>query len=308
MQGRRLFIYASDGQHFRTLEASSLASNPTDSTKLDMEPGIKSCQLSCDSELCAVGDHSRGVTVLRTGIWRALMSLWHPLAVSPCETLQVWQEQVSSRVNGGDVHAFLRAAQAVSPPSMAENMLLSVDARTGCSLCAFDASSTLLATRLDESPGTIWIWDLAAGELRAVIIFHSVISFYWHPTSRETLLISCREEGKHVASYVWDPLSPGPVWLDVEKYLPGCDAHGPRLQFSWLNHETDSPQLLVSDAQQYVLLSLADWEQEANPWQAAERGSESDGSASGRDGLEPIDLAEDISTLEDTFSFRHTKT
>lgn len=185
------------------------------------------------------------------------------------------------------------------------------DARVGCSLVSFDASSTLLATRLDDSPFTIWIWDLAAGELRAALMFHSAVAFVWHPSSREVLLISCQEEGKQSASYVWDPLSQGPTSLNVERYLPTCK--GPsKLQISWLNHESESPEILASDSKHYVLLSLANTGDEANPWESAP-GSVERNSAwmTGRDEAEsiasasPIVIADDVSKLDDTFSFKY---
>lgn len=88
-QGRKLFIYSSGGQHYRTLDASRLILDPKDEHESDMQLGIKSCQLSGTSELCAVGDHSRGVIVLQTKIWRTIMKLWHPCVITPSETLQV---------------------------------------------------------------------------------------------------------------------------------------------------------------------------------------------------------------------------
>ncbi|KAG6001389.1 hypothetical protein E4U54_001096 [Claviceps lovelessii] len=283
-QGRKLFIYSSGGQHYRTLDASRLLMmSNNDEIESDLQLGIKTCQLSSDSKLCAIGDHSRGVIVLQTQIWRSTMRLWHPSVIIPSETLQV-------------------VVDSTTTPS---------DARVGCSLVSFDASSTLLATRLDDSPFTIWIWDLAAGELRAALMFHSAVAFVWHPSSREVLLISCQEEGKQSASYVWDPLSQGPTSLNVERYLPTCK--GPsKLQISWLNHESESPEILASDSKHYVLLSLANTGDEANPWESAP-GSVERNSAwmTGRDEAEsiasasPIVIADDVSKLDDTFSFKY---
>lgn len=78
--GRRLFLYTPDGQHFRTIDPSP------DS---DLGLGIKTCQLSSNAELCAIGDHSRGVTVLSTQTWRETMTLLHPSTIVPRDTLQV---------------------------------------------------------------------------------------------------------------------------------------------------------------------------------------------------------------------------
>ncbi|KAG5930411.1 hypothetical protein E4U42_001658 [Claviceps africana] len=307
-QGRKLFIYSSDGQHYRTLDASRLMLSNSDGIESDTQLGIKACQLSGDAKLCAIGDHSRGVVVLQTHLWRSMMRLWHPSIITASETLQVWQEQIRNENN--NTRTFLRAEKPTSPQVVVDSSTTPGDTRLGCSCISFDASSTLLATRLDDSPFTIWIWDLAAGELRATLMFHSAVSFVWHPSSREVLLIWCQEDGRQSASYVWDPLSQGPKSLNVERYLPTCE--GPsKLQISWLNHTSESPEILASDTQHYVLLSLADTEDEANPWGPAVGSIQRDSTWTGRDEAEsiasasPIVIAEDVSKLDDTFSFKH---
>ncbi|KAF5134292.1 WD repeat-containing protein [Metarhizium brunneum] len=315
-QGSQLLVYTGDGQHFRTLDASSLRPDPTTEPESDMQPGIKSCQLSSNAELCATGDHSRGITVLQVGIWRSVMRLMHPTAIAPRETLQVWQEQVSVGVDGRNIHSFSRSTHTVSPPTFANgsnsnSTKQSTDVRGGCSSISFDASSTLLATRLDDCPCTIWIWDLAAAELRAALIFHLPVIFTWHPSIRETLLICSQDDREQCMSYVWDPLSHGPTPLYAEKYLPASKPAS-KMQATWLNNETESPELLITNSQHYVLLSLADADQEPSPWEAAVGGVELDGPSSGRDEAEslgsarPIVIADDASNLDDTFSFRYT--
>ncbi|OAA43143.1 WD40 domain-containing protein [Metarhizium rileyi] len=316
-QGSQLLVYTGDGQHFRTLDTCSLRPDSATDLESDTQSGIKSCQLSSNAELCVTGDHGRGVSVLQVGMWRSVMRLLHPSVISPRETLQVWQEQVSGGVDGRNHHAFSRATQAVSPPNFADSIKQPTDVRWGCSLVAFDASSTLLATRLDDCPCTLWIWDLAAAELRAALIFHSPVTFTWHPSIRETLLISGQEEKEQCMSYVWDPLSHGPTPLHAERFLPTSNPPSPsKTRVTWLNHDTETLELLLSNSHHFVLLRLGGADHEASPWEAAVGGAELDGSSlatsSGRDGAEspgsagPIVIAEDVSKLDDTFSFRYT--
>lgn len=120
-------------------------------------------------------------------------------------------------------------------------------------------------------------------------------------------------------SYVWDPLSHGPTPLNAEQYMPTSKTSY-KMQVTWLNHEAESPELLLSDSHHYALLSLADPDQESSSWEAAVGGAELDGpslgpssgSSSARDEAEslgstkPIVIADDISKLDDTFSFRYT--
>ncbi|RDA90680.1 hypothetical protein CP533_4664 [Ophiocordyceps camponoti-saundersi (nom. inval.)] len=269
--GHRLSVYTADGQHFRTVDASSLALGQ----KSALELGVKTCQLCPNSEFCAVGDYSRAVTLLTTRSWRQAMRLLHPPTIVPSDTVQVWQEQIMTTAGDKNtVQAFLRATLTVAPPGpSAGGKQLS----PGCSLAAFDASSTLLATRLDDWPSTTWIWDVAAAELRAVLMFHSHVTFSWHPVSRELLLISCQDEARRGTSFVWEPTFQGPKAVSAQALLPTAAATG-RCQVSWIGRQTEAPELVVADSENYVLLSLSG----SNPWQDDEE-----------------------SVLDDTFFFKH---
>ena len=99
--------------------------------------------------------------------------------------------------------------------------------------------------------------------------------------------------------YVWDPLSHGPEAFIATQYLPVPKTPS-KIQANWLGHESESPELLFGNADNYILLSLADVDHEANPWEAADDGTENICS------MESMITAEDISRLDDTFSFRYT--
>ncbi|KAM5351575.1 hypothetical protein ACJ41O_004298 [Fusarium nematophilum] len=282
--GHRLLLYTPDGQFFRSIGAPSIVGGQD----ADLEPGIKLCRLSPDASLCALGDHSRRVGVLNTQTWRDGLKLVHPTTIVPKDTLQVWQEQSNASVQGGASSCtFLRATQMVSPPSRLVDGKPSADVKPGCSSLAFDASSTLLATRLDDTPSTLWIWDVTAAELRAVLMFHSGVDFQWHPTARETLLVTCQDEKYRGVSFVWDPLSQGPKLVTLEAHVPNGKIVG-KARADWINGETEFPVLLLSDAQHYVLMSTF--------MSVQDIGDSADVSA-----LVP----DDTSTLDDTFSFKY---
>ncbi|PHH89936.1 hypothetical protein CDD83_4912 [Cordyceps sp. RAO-2017] len=298
VHGLRLLLYTPDGQQFRTIDASSLsnARSPVPDPSLGL--GVKVCQLSSDAELCAVGDYSRGVAVVSTQSWRERMKLLHPTLIVPLDTTQVWQEQLACPGQRQPAQPFQRATLTIAPPGPPPDGKGAGSASPGCSLAGFDASSTLLATRLDDAPSTLWIWDLAAAELRAVLIFHSHVTFHWHPLCREVLLVTCQDEGRRGASFVWDPLSNGPVPVSPEHHLPAAKeatAAAGKPRVAWISRESDFPELLVADAQHYVLLSLSGpGDDSVNPW--AEEDWQ-DGTA--------MPEADDLSALDDTFSFKH---
>ncbi|UKZ77218.1 hypothetical protein TrVFT333_004937 [Trichoderma virens FT-333] len=302
-QGHRLLIYTPDGEHFRTITASNLLKGPD----ADLELGIKTCQLSPNAELCAIGDYSRGVTILRKPSWRAHLKLPHPATIVPKDTLQVWQEKIETESpQARATHTFVRATQVLSPPGLATDARpATAEAKSGCSLAAFDASSTLLATRLDDSPCTLWIWDVVAAELRAVLIFHTTVSFQWHASSRELLLVTSQDPAQRGVSFIWDPLSNGPTTLVPEDNLPDGRAVG-KTQVSWINRETEFPVLFVSDAQHYLLLSPSNAGQDSNPWQQAavdhsSGGMEYDSPTSAHYAMSDTD---ETKAVDDTFYFK----
>src|SRR4051794_18141556 len=86
------------------------------------------------------------------------------------------------------------------------------DQMSGCCHLSFDAASGLLATKIEEAPGAVWIWDVRASELRAVLLFYvDVAGISWHPTVRETLLLKCEGNLYNDVVFAWDPLSEGPT-------------------------------------------------------------------------------------------------
>lgn len=165
---------------------------------------------------------------------------------------------------------------------------------------SFDSSSVLLATKLEDAPTTVWIWDTTAAELRAVLLFHGSISrISWHPTIRETLLVTCDGDSYNSLVFLWDPLSEGPKPVDFSGRL----SHG-KLHALWLNiPNLDPGALFVSNGREYLLASLAEDEEGPVPWSA-------DAEISGLDHTDYLASTdaydEDASQLDDTFCFKRS--
>ncbi|KAF9773922.1 hypothetical protein IL306_008178 [Fusarium sp. DS 682] len=300
--GHKILLYTPDGQLFRPIGASSIVGHED----ADLEMGIKICSISPDTSLCAIGDGSRTVGVLSTQTWRGGLKLVHPTTVVPKDTLQVWQEQQNDLSYEGTSYTFLRANQMVAPPNRLIEGKLPNEVRVGCSSLAFDASSTLLVTRLDDAPTTLWIWDVTADELRAVLMFYSAVDFQWHPTARELLLVTCQDEKYRGVSFVWDPLSEGPKPISLGAHLPNGKIVG-RTRTTWINSEPEFPVLLISDGQNGVLMSCSDEAQCPTPWREGAIGDRTLGSV--QDLGDTVDFSalmpDDTSTLDDTFSYKH---
>ncbi|KAK4650374.1 hypothetical protein QC762_706870 [Podospora pseudocomata] len=261
-QGHKVIFYTSDGHLFKTWSGPA---NPSlEDRDYAIGAGVKALQLSADARFLAVGDCSRSVCIFNMASVTETMRLRHPKSVASTETLQVWQEQIGVSQTGPIMHTFLRTTQVISPaPRLQDNS----EPVSGCAAISFDPTSALVATRLEDSPGTVWIWDLEAAELRAVLLFHGNISVLsWHPHVAETLLIRCEGEQYNGIVFVWDPLSEGPRSVDFSQHLPGLKTSG-KPRASWLGSGMASgPSLFFSDAQHYVLGCLIELDEVAPPW------------------------------------------
>lgn len=207
---------------------------------------------------------------------------------------------------GGALPTFVRASQPLAPPGRIPVPGTAQELKSGCETILFDSSSAVLASVLDEAPSTVWVWDMAALELRAALVFHAnVASIAWHPDQPEVLLVRCEGDRYDGMAFVWDPLSDGPQIVDFQSRLPSGQSRG-RSSITWLRSSGESPTLFYADRDACLLGSVTDDEV---PWQdAPSPGSGSAGSPPD-DGppLDDSDLDSDMDArdLEDTFQFRN---
>lgn len=188
---------------------------------------------------------------------------------------------------------------------------------SGCNFAKFDCSSSLLATRLEDAPGTIWIWDLPSSDLRAVLMYHAnVTKLEWHPVHPELLLMRCEGDSYGNLMFAWDPLSHGPRAIDMARQIP--EASGSKTYATWIRARTETAALFFTDNTTCMLVSLADSDRETLPWHDSAPDSpvshggdinmqSSPGLASEPEDVENsinIDLDDDYaSELDDTFQF-----
>lgn len=133
---------------------------------------------------------------------------------------------------------------------------------------SFDHSGTMLATRIEDLPTTLWIWDIKTRLLCSVMIFHSPIAkMTWHPRIDELLMIRC-EESRGIV-HLWDASWETPQIISFGEQLPGGKVIGKTIA-RWLNSDSASPALLFSDSQDCMLASLSGPEDGDLPWHDSE--------------------------------------
>lgn len=153
---------------------------------------------------------------------------------------------------------------ATSSPATTE-----AGAKTATNIATFDASGTLLATRSESMPTTVWIWDVPSRVLRRVLVLHApIMRLAWHPSVPDSLLIRCEGEESKALVHLWDPSLDSPRIIDFSNKVPGGKIIGKSVA-RWLNVGSPTPAVFFSDTQDSIIASLVDSEDDEVPWHDA---------------------------------------
>ncbi|KAL7626995.1 hypothetical protein AAE478_003771 [Parahypoxylon ruwenzoriense] len=314
-QASRVLFFTSDGHVFKDWRAP-LTHAPGD-MGLQHSAGVRTVALSPDGRHAAIANGSTWICILKIPSMVEAMRLRHPQVIQPKDTLQIWQEQNAlPNTVPFSSPVFIRASQAVTPQWTTLNSLQ--EPISGCNLAKFDSSSSLLATRLEDAPDTIWIWDVPSSDLRAVLMYHTnVTKLEWHPVQPELLLIRCEGVNYGNLVFVWDPLSHGPRSIDISPQLPGTVSG--KTYSTWLKTTTESAAIFFTDNATCIAISLADdgetlpWRDESVPINSTGHNNNVDVQLSPGHSSPPVnaedsidfDMDDDITgELDDTFEFR----
>ena len=155
----------------------------------------------------------------------------------------MWQEQVSATAR-----TYVAAPQPVSPPAL---VAPSSDPtpKVGVSIIAFNADGSIVATRDDSAPTTLWLWDLNSFAPRTIMIQHNPIkSVLWHPNLPHLLLIQCLQDEQVL--YLWDATTSTPTSIPVSF----SKSQG-RVDMSWIATAADKkPAVFLGDSHSCVII------------------------------------------------------
>jgi hypothetical protein len=238
-----------------------------------------------------------------------MMFLDHTTTIQLAAGSVVWQEQVSASSH----RSYSTVQQPIVPPAALDSPSSQMP-KTGLSLITFNADGTILATRDDSTPTTVWIWNLTKLSPAAVLIQHSSIKqLSWHPTLTSLLLIQCSHEEPTL--YFYDAKNSTPYTVNI----PFQKDSG-KLDTRWLSTVTDKkPALLVSDLHSF-LLAWPEGKDQILRFEQSEHGQvEEDEEDSlfdiltGKTPLEPLDNTEmlvsdvldETTVMDDTFRGKH---
>lgn len=136
---------------------------------------------------------------------------------------------------------------------------------------AFDVSGTLLATKIEEMPSAVWVWDVGSRSLRTLLIMHAPVArVTFHPSVNELLMIRCEGEENKGRVQLWDPSWEAPKIINFATRLPEGKIIGKAI-IRWLNVASAFPSIFFSDSQDCILMSLSKPEDtEMVPWHDSE--------------------------------------
>ena len=194
------------------------------------------------------------------------MFLDHTSTIQLREGSIVWEEQVSAQSQ----RTYGAVSQPVSPPTASPGPSDAMP-KIGITNILFSADATLLATMDSTAPTTVWLWDLAKRNARAVLIQHSPVrSIAWHPTNPYLLLVQCTHEESTVYIYDASPSTSLPYAIQ----LPLLKASG-TFSTRWIRTDAEKrPALMFGDSAN----SLVAWPEGKDVIVRFENGDESEDS------------------------------
>ena len=159
----------------------------------------------------------------------------------------VWEEQV----NALNERSYVAAPQPASPPT-STSLGKSNNPTHGISVVAFNSDATLVATKNDFIPTTVWIWSLNTRTVIDVLIHHSPVKqITWHPSQSDLLLIHCAipEPALHLWKTTWH--APRILALPLPRT-------GGRLEVSWLASPSDENfSFIISSAHRHAIARIS---------------------------------------------------
>lgn len=218
----KVFLYSMDGRCIATYSAYEHAL------------GVKSVKWSPTSQFLAIGSFDQKLRILNHVTWKTVVEHVHPTTID--STNVVMYMEIETKIKSGSSAKALGEKQsqekleekfddlfysqskyeAVDPPQSIPSIKPDPEKpnpKLGVGTVAFSPDSRFIATRNDNMPSVVWIWDVPNLRLSVVLIQTGhVREIKWDPT--QCRLGICTGNGK---LYLWSPAGCVSVTVPVEK-------------------------------------------------------------------------------------------
>ncbi|OXB78120.1 UNVERIFIED_CONTAM: hypothetical protein H355_007262 [Colinus virginianus] len=214
----KILLYSLDGRLLSTYRA------------YEWSLGIKSIAWSPSSQFLAIGSYDEKVRILNHVTWKKITDFEHPATVVNTKTI-VYKEveksppieterlsfpptralasSVFSTQSKYDISQVPVSFQYIKPVADRANP------KMGIGMLAFSPDNCFLATKSDNIPNAVWIWDIQKLKLSVVLEqLCAIQSFQWDP--RQPRLAVCTGNSK---VYMWSPAGCVSVQVPTEGEL-----------------------------------------------------------------------------------------
>ncbi|XP_065842538.1 WD repeat-containing protein WRAP73-like [Oscarella lobularis] len=198
-----VYIYSIDGRRVAYFSAYQYAL------------GIKSIGWSPSSQFLAVGSYDQKIRLLNNITWKTIGEFTHVrkfeqnddvVVYKEIEKKSTYEEQVTSKFRVKSQYEVCEGSLTV--PTLKPD-LDKAHPKVGVGIMAFSNDSQYLATRNDNMPNALWIWDVH--KLRQSVLMlqtSSITAFSWDPLNPR--LAICTGKSK---VYMWSPA--GCITVDI---------------------------------------------------------------------------------------------
>ncbi|XP_068771845.1 WD repeat-containing protein WRAP73 isoform X2 [Struthio camelus] len=210
----KILLYSLDGRLLSTYQA------------YEWSLGIKSIAWSPSSQFLAIGSYDEKVRILNHVTWKKITEFEHPATITNPKTI-VYKEVEKSPAVETERLSFPPRALASSLFSTQSKYDISqvpvslqyvkpiadrANPKIGIGMLAFSPDNCFLATKNDNIPNAVWIWDIQKLKLFVVLEqLCAIQSFQWDP--RQPRLAVCTGNSK---VYLWSPAGCVSVQVPVE--------------------------------------------------------------------------------------------
>ncbi|KAF8539602.1 hypothetical protein BDD12DRAFT_881985 [Trichophaea hybrida] len=178
--GYRVLVYTADGHLYRTHE------KPCEGL------GVKTVEWSPAGDFLTIGSYDGKMCFLSNYTFSPVISMNHTRTIR-LPGVTVWSECASSARD----RYYSLVPQPTTLPTVPFNPS-DAQPKTGISAMAFsNPDGTLIATKSDSMPSTVWIWSLKLLRPYAVLVhLNPVKSINWHPSIPDLLMIQCAPDNE----------------------------------------------------------------------------------------------------------------
>ncbi|XP_009073310.1 PREDICTED: WD repeat-containing protein WRAP73, partial [Acanthisitta chloris] len=185
----KLLLYSLDGRLLSSFRA------------YEWPLGIKAVAWSPSSQFLAIGSFDEKVRILNHVTWKKITEFEHPATIASKKTI-VYKEvekalasSLFSTKSKYDISQVPVSLQYIKPVADKANP------KVGVGMLAFSADNCFLATKNDNIPSVVWIWDIQKLKLFVVLEqLCTVQCFQWDP--QQPRLALCTGNSK---VYLWSP-------------------------------------------------------------------------------------------------------